>query len=355
MTKKAPRFRARKRGDTTYYFYDHGGKPRRETALGKDYGRAIKRWAEIEHATSLPPAAVLLFAHVADAYAREMIPKKAPRTQRDNKVELANLLEYFNDPPAPFESITAGDVYDYMRWRESAPIRATREKALLSHIWNWARGKRYTNLPNPCAGIKGERAGRDAYIEDADYKAIWTAANETLRDAMDLAYLTGQRPADVLKMMESDIRDDVLRVRQNKTGTKLRMTVAGSLPALLARIDARKRKFKVHCTRLVVNPYGKPIGVHALSRHWTAACAAAGVTGYQFRDIRAKAATDAAEAAGSTRRATKLLGHADEKTTTGYLRNRVGELVALAGELHHLHPDAENAENEKKESAPKGA
>lgn len=178
------------------------------------------------------------------------------------------------------------------------------------------------------------------------------AASETLRDAMDLAYLTGQRPADVLKMMESDIRDDVLRVRQNKTGTKLRMTVAGSLPALLARIDARKRQFKVHCTRLVVNPYGKPIGVHALSRHWTAACSAAGVKGYQFRDIRAKAATDAAEAAGSTRRATKLLGHADERTTTIYLRNRLGEVVSPTGETPQTRKRSQSAE---KESAPKGA
>ncbi len=355
MVSKIPRFRVRKRGKATYYFYDHGGKPRRETALGKDYGLAIKRWAEIEHADTLPAAAVVTFRHVADAYALAEIPKKAPRTQQDNKVEMKNLLAFFDDPPAPLDSITPGDVYDYLRWRDSAPIRATREKALLSHIWNFARGHRYTKLPNPCAGIKGETAGRDAYVEDSEYRAIWQAGSETLRDAMDLAYLTAQRPADVLKMMESDIRDDVLRVRQNKTGTKLRVTVAGSLPAVLARIDARKRKFKVHCTRLVVNPYGKPIGVQALSRHWTAACAAAGVTGCQFRDIRAKAATDAAEAAGSTYRATKLLGHADEKTTTGYLRNRIGALVATTGDLHHLHSDAENAEMLEKANAPKGA
>ena len=341
MVSKIPRFRVRKRGKATYYFYDHGGKPRRETPLGKDYGLAIKAWAQLEHATALPPAAVVLFRHVADAYTREVIPSKAPRTQRDNMAEMAKLREFFDDPPAPLDSIQPGDVQDYLRWRKAAPIRATREKALLSHMWNWARGERYTSLPNPCAGIKGKKAGRDAYLEDDDYLAIWTAGNETLRDAMDLAYLTAQRPSDVLKMVESDIRNEVLRVRQGKTNTKVRVTVAGSLPALLERIDARKRKFKVHCTRLIVNPYGKPINAHALSRHWTAAALAAGITGYQFRDIRAKAATDAAEAAGSTRRATKLLGHADEKTTTGYLRNRRGDLVEPAGELRHLKLDAE--------------
>lgn len=91
MVSKIPRFRVRVRGNVTYYFYDHGGKPRRETSLGKDYGLAIKRWAELEHADSLPPAAIVLFKHVAEAYRREVIPTKAPRTQRDNMTELAKL------------------------------------------------------------------------------------------------------------------------------------------------------------------------------------------------------------------------------------------------------------------------
>lgn len=40
---------------------------------------------------------------------------------------------------------------------------------------------------------------------------------------MDIAYLNGQRPADVLKMRCSDIRDGFLWVTQNKTGQKLRV------------------------------------------------------------------------------------------------------------------------------------
>lgn len=56
-----PRFRARKRGAVTYYFYDHGGKPRQEESLGRDYGLAIKRWAAIEHESNVPPQAVVTF------------------------------------------------------------------------------------------------------------------------------------------------------------------------------------------------------------------------------------------------------------------------------------------------------
>ena len=40
--------RACKRGDYIYYFYDTGGKPRKEIALGKNYAEAVKKWAELE-------------------------------------------------------------------------------------------------------------------------------------------------------------------------------------------------------------------------------------------------------------------------------------------------------------------
>lgn len=35
---------------------------------------------------------------------------------------------------------------------------------------------------------------------------------------MDLAYLTGQRPADVLMMRKDDVEGGYLMVQQNKTG-----------------------------------------------------------------------------------------------------------------------------------------
>lgn len=329
-----PRFRARKRGKATYYFYDHGGKPRKETPLGTDYGLAVKRWAELEHASDLPAPAVVLFRHVAEAYRREVIPTKAPRTQQDNMRELANLLAFFDDPPAPLDAIAPGDVMDYLKWRKAAPVRAQREKALFSHLWNWARGERYTDKPNPCAGIKAKGSkGRDAYLEDADYRRVWDAGSETLRDAMDLAYLTGQRPADVLRLLETDVRDGALHVTQGKTGAKVRIEVAGALDALLGRIRARKRGHKVHCTRLVVNAAGRPIGVNALSRYWKAACTAAGVEGYQFRDLRAKAATDTEEATGNIRESQRQLGHASVAMTEHYARNRKGARVMPTGEL----------------------
>ncbi|HHW4685815.1 MAG TPA: integrase, partial [Xylella sp.] len=77
-----PRFRVRRqKSGVVHYYYDHGGKPRKETPLGRDYGVAIRRWAELEHA-QIPSVNVLTFRHVADRYHAEVIPAKAFNTQR---------------------------------------------------------------------------------------------------------------------------------------------------------------------------------------------------------------------------------------------------------------------------------
>jgi integrase len=87
----------------------------------------------------------------------------------------------------------------------------------------------YTNAPNHCTGIRGHReAGRDRYVTDAEYQAVWDVADVDLRDAMDLALLTAQRPADVLKMNRDDIADGALLVTQNKTGKKLRIAIVSA-------------------------------------------------------------------------------------------------------------------------------
>lgn len=327
-----PHFRPRKqKSGRVCYYYDHGVGPngkRREEPLGSDYGLAIQRWAEIEREANPPQQAVLMFAWVADRYMAEVAPAKAPRTFADNQREVVNLKAFFNDPPAPLEAIQPVNVRQYLTWRSKAPVRANREKALLSAIWNFARAKGYTAQPNPCAGIKGNReSGRDVYVEDDQFKAIWQQADACLRDAMDLAYLTGQRPADVLALTDMDVRDGAIHVRQAKTKAKLRIEVAGELAGVLERIRERKRGYKIHNTRLVVNESGRGIGTNAMSRRWAKACDLAGITGLQFRDLRAKAGTDKADSSGDARQAQKQLGHASVVMTEHYLRNRRGQKV----------------------------
>ncbi|MNL49499.1 hypothetical protein D3C87_1724380 [compost metagenome] len=65
---------------------------------------------------------------------------------------------------------------------------------------------------------------------------------------MDLAYLTGQRPADVLSMRAADLVGDYLQVAQGKTSKKLRIRLFGEngsngLGVLILRlIEQRKER-----------------------------------------------------------------------------------------------------------------
>ena len=167
---------------------------------------------------------------------------------------------------------------------------------------------------------------KDVYVEDSAFAAVYKVSSQALKDAMDLAYLTGQRPADVLKTAETDIREGALCITQQKTRAKLRISIEGELAGLLTRIMTRKATFKVRSLALIVNDDGKRLTYNMLRNHFDAARDAAGVDkdSFQFRDLRAKAATDKADLSGDIRQAQQQLGHTTVGMTEQYIRARKG-------------------------------
>ncbi|MEE4460755.1 tyrosine-type recombinase/integrase [Azotobacter chroococcum] len=322
----------KKKSGTTYWYYESGGIPRKEIPLGSDYGLAIMKYAELERDRTADDIKrkVITFAYVAERYMVEVVPTKSSATQKDNARELKQLMAFFSDPPAPLDAIQPQHVHQYLRWRKSAPVRANREKALLSAIWNFARQCGYTALANPCAGIKGNKeTGRDVYIEDSVYKAVHDRADVGLRDAMDLAYLTGQRVGDTLRMDERDIRDGHIWIVQAKTKAKRRIEIVGELAVLVARIMTRKAGHKVRATRLIVTEDGKPMTTSMLRSRFDEARDAAGIekSAFQMRDLRAKAGTDKAESSGDILQARDQLGHTTVVMTEQYIRERKGKKI----------------------------
>lgn len=300
------------------YYHVTSTAPRKWTPLGRDRARALLEWARIEGAE--PDPNVRTFEVIALRYEREVMPTKAPRTQKDNQKELDRLRAVFC--AVLIENIKPHHVRAYLDKRgQTAKARANREKALLSHLFNKAREWGYTDAPNPCQGVKGfTESGRDRYVTDAEFLAVHAKADATLRDAMDLALLTGQRPADVLKIRREDIRDGALFIAQNKTGAKQAIEIVGDLAKVLARIDARPRQRQ--SAYLIQDDNGRPLSQLALRGRFDKARKAAGVA-FQFRDIRAKTASDTGDLAHSQR----LLGHKNRDMTEHYVRQRIGQRV----------------------------
>ncbi|WP_307704263.1 tyrosine-type recombinase/integrase [Variovorax paradoxus] len=353
--------RARPRGNLIHYYLDTGGKPRKEIPLGSDYALAVKKWGELAvqpRPEGVQPASEGTFAAVVQAYWKDIIPTKEPRTRRDNEKERVWILRFFNTPPAPIDKIEPQHIQQYLNWRvkeavkaaearnaarvkagrASVPIppkygqvRANREKALISHIWNYARSTGKTKLPNPCAGIKGFReTGRDVYVDDELFERVKQHADKPLEFAMRLADTTGQRPADVLGMSEEHIRGQYLGVKQGKTKAKLRIMVENDLETLIEEIRAYKAGLPKQAPPLLVNERGNPLTAAMLRKRFDKARKAAGIdiATFQFRDLRAKAATDADDSTG-IKDAQSLLGHATEEMTAKYIRHKLGKKVRI--------------------------
>lgn len=316
----------------SYFYLDKSGKP---VPLGTDLSLARLKWAELESKDK--PKDLVTMGAIFDRYLRDIVPKKAARTQKDNIAEIRQLRDYFAS--APIDGITPAHVAKY-RDARTAPVRANREIATLSHIFNIAREWGLTTRENPCQGVrKNKEVPRDFYANESIWNAVYAKAVGELRDAMDLAYLTGQRPADVLVMRRDDIEDNALGVKQKKTHKKLRIMlevdgVESSLGALIRKIMERNAPHGSPYLLLTEN--GKRVTAPMLRHRWDDAReeavkeaiaagdqALAGRIGqFQFRDIRPKAASEITD----IDHASLLLGHTKGDITERVYR-RIGALA----------------------------
>lgn len=176
---------------------------------------------------------------------------------------------------------------------------------------------------------KNKEKPRDYYANDAVWAAVYKKAPAELKEAMDLAYLTGQRPADVLLMRKDDVEGSYLMVQQNKTQLRLRILMVtedgapNSLGVLIQQIAARNNQ---HLSNyLILSKHGKRMTATMLRKRWDEArelakkaaveeedtLLAGRIAAFQFRDIRPKAASEIKDIED----ASLLLGHTKSDIT----------------------------------------
>lgn len=334
MVNPMPNFRARKQRSGKIYYYFDTGKTSKEIPLGADYHKAVERWLELSTRIDLSP--IKTFADLAAEYSAKVLPEKAGSTQATQRGDIKKLQEFFCNPhPAPLNEIKPKHIYQLLQWSKNRPTTANRLKRVFSHMFNMARAWGWTENENPCAGIEGFALGkREVYITDAVYQAVYAVADDALRDAMDLAYLTGQRPGDVRNLTTRNIQDGRLVIKQSKTAAPLRFIIEGELQNLLQRIAERKDSIGAANDFLLVSTNGLPMTKQMLRDAFEPARATAAdrakaaenlqladeIRKFWFYDLRAKAADDVADDRGEQAAADQL-GHASVQTTKRhYLR-----------------------------------
>ena len=131
-----PRLRVRRqKSGAVYYYYDHGGRPRRETPLGKDYGRAILAWCRIERTRVLPDPVAPTLRQAVEHYRAEVITALPSTRQRPHRAALDILLVHTDNPDVPVHLHALARLDDpglprTLRILRSTPIRLLRQWCL---------------------------------------------------------------------------------------------------------------------------------------------------------------------------------------------------------------------------------
>jgi integrase len=299
-----------------YYFVDMNNKWQK---IGKSVSEVYRWYADMIH----DDIQIFTMSQIMDRYLGEVLTEKAESTKTGEQRFIANLRGVFGDMQP--QDIKPADIYRYMdiRAKKSGKATANCEKAALSNVFNaairWGLVEK-----NPCKEVKRiSQKHRSHRMTDEEFQLIYDNASPTIKCIMDIAYLTGLRKGDILKLKLSDIKNDELLVETEKTKKKLCFKVEGDLAAA---IDKAKK-----LRRLILSPYlfctkeGSPITKSNFGVRWHLLKKRVGLSDdVVFHDIRGKAVTDASEQGIN---AQKLLGHELGIQTERYIKQREFEKV----------------------------
>jgi integrase len=311
-----------------YYYVPNVREPGRPARipLGREFAEAMAAYGKLVGR----PAPLATLDALFERYQLEVIPLKAPRTQRDNLKELALLRAYFGQMRP--EDLEPRHVYQYMDDRK-APVRANREKALLSHVCTYAIRWGVLRV-NPCRDVKrNPEYARDRYITDTELHAFKEVAPPLLRVYVDFKYATAMRKSDILGLRLAQLTDEGIEYYEAKKRRRRRITRAGQL--VLEEVKPRKRLVRWTAElraiveraralphragedRLFIARDGRLLTTSRFDAVWQRAmrkAVAKGVERFTEHDLRAKSATDAPETAQ------QRLGHTTAGQTKSYMR-----------------------------------
>lgn len=289
--------------------------------LSDNLAQAKVKWIELEGEISRTDTVAALI----ERYLQEVAPKKALRTYRDNVTEAKPLLAVFGAMrPSDVRPMHAAQYLDVHG--KKAPVRANREKSLLSHIFSIAM--RWGDVDsNPCRGVaRNTEKGRDRYITYVEFVAVKQIAGDFIATVIDLAYLTALRKGDIFSLRLEQITAEGIYVKQGKTGIKQLFEWTPTTKEVIVRARTLPRPIRglhLFCTRR-----GKPYtdaGFKAMWNRVQVKWAESGGERFTFHDIRAKTSTDTKRLGLDVQ---ALAGHTSATTTDHYIKMKEFRKVA---------------------------
>jgi len=232
MKQKLPEFVQYKHGSYWYVRWNPSTKKVVWTVLGKTYPEMLK--ALSGHLSNQP----ILMREVLARYLNEVIPTKKRSTQKNQTYQLNKLVEHFgNDYPA---KITTQQIYKFHDMRSTtSPSSANKEMSLLSNVFKHALKWGVVSINPAINMIRNKEKPRKRYVTHPEFDLLLHRTTGFLHDAIELAYISGQRIGDVLKMQWSDIAAKRLHVIQEKGGEELFLKLTPGLSAIIRRCKSK--------------------------------------------------------------------------------------------------------------------
>lgn len=286
-----------------WWFFIPKGAPAVKLAREEDKAGALRAYADLME--SRPRSGTI--SDLLDRYVRDELPKKAPKTRREQERQSEKVKRVLGDIEIP--KLTRITVAEYLD-RSESKVAANREIALLSHAYTKAIRWGLAN-ENPCRGVeRNEEKPRTRYVSHDEFLDVYEAAPASVQVMMGLAYITGQREADLLKLRRDAITADGLMVLQGKTKRRLLISWSTGLRWLMERAGELPRAGRASFY-IVSQANGQPYSESGFQTAWQKhirQCHENGLIAerFTFHDLRAKSGSDARDG--------KLLGHMDPRT-----------------------------------------
>ena len=266
------------------------------------------------------------------------------RSEEAMRCRVAKLREFYGQRRAV--DITTDSITAYVRSRQGAkPATVRYELAMLKRMFRLAlRAGRIAHRPEfPTIEVRNARKG---FFEHDDFEHVVQGLPEALRSFVRFAYLTGWRKGEVqgLTWRLVDFEAGVVRLEpgmtKNGEGRTFPFATFPQLADLLREQRERTTAFEKAGGRIVpwvFHREGKPVG--SFRKAWATACAAAGVPGRLFHDLRRTAVRNLERAGVSRSVAMKLTGHRTESVFRRYAIVSEADLAVGVGRLAGLHAD----------------
>lgn len=231
-------------------------------------------------------------AGVMIAYLNEGMGELTPETQaKYRQAIVSRLIPYCGHMLRNSMKPTHVSQFLEARKRAGAPIGGNREKAVLTSVFNFGMRRGWLD-DNPCRGAeRNTERPATRYVEHHELVPVLDRAPVALYELLAAAYLTGLRQTDLRLMRKAQLTGEGIEVTEKKTKKRRLIEWTPTLRKIV--IAAAHRSSNEYVFTSIEGLPWSVWGLQSAMRRLGA--------GFRFRDLRPKAASDAAH---------NVLGHA---------------------------------------------